>query len=60
MTAFSITEKIFSKIENLICVLRAHINRTLSLIRLLPIAYNFVHIQLHLFLGGENPITSFE
>ena len=29
MTAFSIFEKIFLKIENLMCVLRTHINRTL-------------------------------
>ena len=30
MTAFSILEKMFLKIESLMCVLRAHINRTLS------------------------------
>ena len=28
MTAFSISEKMFSKTESLICVLRTHINRT--------------------------------
>ena len=27
MTAFSISEKMFIKIENLMCALRAHINR---------------------------------
>jgi len=31
ITAFSIPEKMFSKIENLICALRVHINRTLIL-----------------------------
>ena len=29
MTAFSILEKMFLKIESLMCALRAHINRTL-------------------------------
>ena len=29
MTTFSIPEKIFLKIESLMCVLRAHVNRTL-------------------------------
>ena len=29
MTAFSIPEKIFLKVENLMCALRAHINRIL-------------------------------
>ena len=28
MTAFSISEKMFSKTESLMCVLRTHINRT--------------------------------
>ena len=32
MTAFSISEKIFPKTENLMCALRAHVNRTLILI----------------------------
>ena len=30
MTAFSILEKMFLKIENLMCALRAYINRTLQ------------------------------
>ena len=30
MTVFLIPKKIFLKIENLMCALRAHINRTLS------------------------------
>ena len=28
MTVFSIPEKMFSKIESLMCILRAHVNRT--------------------------------
>ena len=35
MTTFSIPEKIFLKIESLMCALRAHINRTL---------YIYIHI----------------
>ena len=31
MTVFSISEKIFQKIESLMCALRAHINRTLNI-----------------------------
>ena len=31
MTAFSIPEKIFLKIESLMCALKAHINRTLNI-----------------------------
>ena len=37
MTTFSIFNKMFSKIENLICALRAYINRTQRIIELITL-----------------------